>query len=347
MKKILTLLLCSLILGACAPTAQPQPATQTAPATQPQTTALPTTTTSPAGKASVSIRLPVGYIPNIQFAPLYVAIHKGYYAQAGLDVTLDYSTEIDSVALVGTNNLQFAIASGDQVLPARAQGIPVVYVMAWYQGYPVGIASKPDQNIHAPKDLAGKKIGIPILSGASYIGLRALLSAGGLTEKDVTLDTVGFNQVEALTANREQAVVVYVTNEPIIMQSQGIAVNVLRVNDYLKLVSNGLITNETTLKQNPDLVKRMVQATLRGIQDTIANPAEAYEISKAYVPTLAQADPKVNQAILSASIDLWKAPRLGYSDPQAWQNMEKVQQDMGLLAKPIDINQAFTNQFIP
>lgn len=335
MKRVNFFIFSALLLAACTSLATPQVNTS------------PTAATSANGISLVHVRLPVGYIPNIQFAPLYVAIDKGYFKQAGLDVTLDYSTEIDNVTLVGTNNLQFAIASGDQILPARAQGIPVVYVMAWYQGYPVGIASKTAQGIKAPKDLAGKKIGIPILSGASYIGFRALLNAGGLTEKDVFLETVGFNQVETLTTDREQAIVIYVTNEPIVLQSQGTTVNVLRVSDYIKLVSNGLITNETTIKDNPDLVKHMVQAILHGLQDTINNPDEAYQISKNYIPTLAQADPKVNQDILLASIDLWKTHRLGFSDPQAWQNMQKVQQDIGLLAKPLDINQAFTNQFIP
>lgn len=335
MKRVNFFIFSALLLAACTSLATPQVNTS------------PTAATSANRNSLVQVRLPVGYIPNIQFAPLYVAIDKGYFKQAGLDVTLDYSTEIDNVTLVGTNNLQFAIASGDQILPARAQGIPVVYVMAWYQGYPVGIASKTAQGIKAPKDLAGKKIGIPILSGASYIGFRALLNAGGLTEKDVSLETVGFNQVETLTTDREQAIVIYVTNEPIVLQSQGTTVNVLRVSDYIKLVSNGLITNETTIKDNPDLVKHMVQAILHGLQDTINNPDEAYQISKNYIPTLAQADPKVNQDILLASIDLWKTQRLGFSDPQAWQNMQKVQQDIGLLAKPLDINQAFTNQFIP
>jgi NitT/TauT family transport system substrate-binding protein len=335
MKRVNFFIFSALLLAACTSLATPQVNTS------------PTAATSANRNSLVHVRLPVGYIPNIQFAPLYVAIDKGYFKQAGLDVTLDYSTEIDNVTLVGTNNLQFAIASGDQILPARAQGIPVVYVMAWYQGYPVGIASKTAQGIKAPKDLAGKKIGIPILSGASYIGFRALLNAGGLTEKDVSLETVGFNQVETLTTDREQAIVIYVTNEPIVLQSQGTTVNVLRVSDYIKLVSNGLITNETTIKDNPDLVKHMVQAILHGLQDTINNPDEAYQISKNYIPTLAQADPKVNQDILLASIDLWKTQRLGFSDPQAWQNMQKVQQDIGLLAKPLDINQAFTNQFIP
>ncbi len=320
-------------------TAKPTLTSPAAPATS--------TAASATGVATVQIRLPVGYIPNIQFAPLYVAIDKGYYRQAGLDVSIDYSFETDSLTLVGANQLKFAVVSGEQVLLARAQGLPVVYVAAWYQDYPVGVVSKTSQNILTPKDLAGKRIGIPVLSGASYIGFRALLSAGGLQEKDVTLDVIGFNQVEALAADKEQAAVIYVPNEPTVLKSQGFDVNVIRVADYLKLVGNGLITNETTLAQDPDLVKRMVQATLHGLQDTIANPDEAYTISLKYVENLAQADTKVQKEVLATSIDLWKTSRSGYSDPQAWVNMQKVLLDMKLISAPLDLSKAYSNAFVP
>lgn len=294
----------------------------------------------------IHIRLPMGYIPNVQYTPFYSAVELGHYADAGIEIEFDYSFETDGVALVASNELQFAVVSGEQVLLAREQGLPVVYVMAWYNNFPVGIVSKAEQGIETPEDLAGKRIGIPGLFGASYVGLRALLAAGGLEESDVTLESIGFNQVEALVADQVDAAVIYVANEPVQLDAMGYEVNVIPASDYMQLVSNGLLTNEQTIKDDPDLVRRMVQATLGGIRYTATHTTPAFEISKKYVEGLAGADTHVQWQVLEQSVMLYKKDDLGFSDVQAWENMQQVLLDMAMLSEPLDLEAAFTNEFV-
>lgn len=293
------------------------------------------------------LTLAMGYRPDIQFAPLYVSDAKGYFRQAGLDVSFQHMDENQAAALVGAGQLQFAVVSGEQVLLARAQGLPIVYVAAWYQRYPVSVIAKSEQDILSPADLQGKRIGLPGLYGASYIGLRALLHAGGLSEADVHLESIGYTQAEALATDRVQAAVVYIANEPLKLRAEGYDLTELRVADYVHLTGNGLITNEKMITENPALVRKMVLAFLKGLEYAMNHPDEAYEISKGYVENLAQADESLQKQVLAASIELWRAERLGYSDPQAWENMQDILLEMGLLTAPLDLNQAFTNDFLP
>jgi NitT/TauT family transport system substrate-binding protein len=306
-----------------------------------------TPTAQPTVKPLTHIKVPMGYIPNVQYAPFYVAVDRGYFKDAGLEIEFDYSFETDGAALVGANKLQFALVSGEQVLLARSQGLPIVYVTAWYQQYPVSIISMSDKNIKAPQDLRGKKIGLPGLFGANYVGLRALLYAAGIQESDVTLDSIGFTQVEALAAGREDVVDGYAANEPVILRSKGYAINEIRVSDFVQLASNGIITNETTIAENPELVRAFVAAFLHGLQDTIDDPDAAYDISKKYVENLAQADPLVQKQVLGTSIEQWRAPILGKSNPAAWENMQKVLLDMKMYTTAVDLTKAFTNDFLP
>ncbi len=299
----------------------------------------------------VEIRLPVGYIPNVQFLPLYVMLEKGFAQEQGLRVTIEHNVrETDSVALVGAGELAFAVVSGEQVLLARAQGMPVVYVAAWYQKYPVSVIATAEQGIQTVADLKGKTIGLPGPFGANYIGLQALLASAGLSNADVTLSSIGFAQVEALVADQVQAVVGYATNEPIQLRARGYSIQELRVADFVSLCSNGIITNETTLRENPDMVKRLVKAFLQGLEYTVAHPDESFEIGKKYIDglaTLSEAEQAIQKEVLQVSIEFWKAPRLGFSEEQAWQNMHDSLLTIGLLSAPLDWKSAFTNQFIP
>lgn len=294
-----------------------------------------------------SFRLPMGFIPNVQYAPFYVADARGYFQEAGLEVTFDYSTETDGVALVGSGELPFTLASGEQVLLAREQSAPVVYVLAWWQDFPVAVAARKDQAVKGPQDLAGMEIGIPGRFGASYIGYQALMFAAGLSPEDAQLDAIGFNQVEALATGQNEAAVVYANNEPIQLEAQGYEVDVIRVSDYVQLASNGLVTNEETLSERPDLVRAMVGAILRGLEDTIEDPEAAYDICEEYVEGLGEADRSVQMEVLRTSIEFWRADRLGYSEATAWENMQEVLLRMELLSEPMNLNGAYTNEFLP
>lgn len=293
------------------------------------------------------IKLPMGYIPNIQYAPFYVAVDKGYFTEEGIEIEFDYSFETDGVALTGAGEIPFTVASGEQVLLARSQGLPVVYAFAWYQQFPISIISAPELNINEPADLRGKKIGLPGLFGANYIGAQALLFSAGVTPSEVTFDAIGFNQVEAYASGNSDIVVGYAANEPIVLRSQNFDLTELRVADYVELTANGIVTNEETIANEPELVRSMGHALARGIEDAIANPEEAYNVSLKFVENLKDQDKDVQMQVLNTSIEFWETERIGFSNPEAWENMNDLLVKMQMIPEPIDLNKAFTNEFIP
>ncbi len=302
-----------------------------------------TTATTPESDELTSIRLPMGFVADPQYAPFYVADSRGYYADEGLAIEFDYSFETDGIALVGAGELPLAIVSGDQVILARAQELPVVYVLEWFQRYPIAIVSKDSAGIETTDDLVGRNVGLPGFFGASYVGLVGLLSANGLTLEDIDANDIGFNQVESLVTGQSEAVVGYINNEPIQLTGRGETVNVISVADSIDMVANGIISNEQTIAENPELVQAFVRATLRGLADTIADPAAAYEISKQYVEGLD--DSRI--PVLEASIPLWTADILGITDPASWTQTQDILMQMNFLDAPLpDLEAAFTNRFI-
>jgi NitT/TauT family transport system substrate-binding protein len=307
-------------------------------------------TPAAAAKASPTslqtIRLPMGYIPNVQFAPFYVASDKGYFSEEGIRIDFDYRFETDGVALTGAGEIPFSVVSGEQVLLARAQGLPVIYVMAWWHGYPVAVSALEKSGIRTVSDLRGRKVGIPVLAGASYIGFRALLNAADVAEDELTLEVIGYNQVEALATGQVDAAVVYASNEPIQLAARGYQVTTIRVADYVDLASNGLLSNEKTVQTDPDLVRGMIRAILRGVQDVVADPEAAYQVCRKYVEGLAENDP-VQQQVLRATLVYWESSHPGRSDEAAWQNMDSTLRSMGLLTGAPDVTRAFTNDFLP
>ena len=290
------------------------------------------------------VTLAMGYIPNVQFAPFYIALDKGYFKQEGLEIEFNYGFETDIVALLAKNELQFGIASGEQVILARSKDLPIVNFFNWYQRFPVCITSLAEKNIEKPVDLIGKTVGIPAVQGASYIGWQALLQKNNLNEQEIQLEVIGYTQTASLTEDKVDAAVCYRMNEPIQLEKSGYQVNNIEIADYSNLVSNGLLSNEKTIKENPQLIQKFTNAFLQGLKDTINNPDEAFIISKKYIPEMKEEE--IQKAVLEESIIFWQTEKLGWHNPEQWQQSVELLKEFGLIEKKPAIESLFTNQFI-
>ncbi|MBP8242837.1 MAG: ABC transporter substrate-binding protein [Thermoflexales bacterium] len=299
----------------------------------------------PAGPTVV--RLPMGYIPNAQYAPFYVAVEKGYFAAEGIQIDFDYKFETDGVKLVGANALPFAVVSGEQVVLARAQGLPVKYVAQWYHTFPVAVFSLASSGIRTPADLKGKRIGLAGFFGATYVGWRAFLAANGLSEADVKQEAIGFTQREAVQQGKVDAAVGYVNNEPVALAESGFPVTVFVVGEKVNLVANGLLTNEETIRTKPALVRGMNKALLRGVADTIKDPDAALAVATKYVEGLKVDDP-VQRKVMLATVEMMKTSgKQGASSVAAWEATQATLLAMGQIQKPLEAGAYFTNEFLP
>lgn len=298
-----------------------------------------------------SVTLFMSYIPSVQFAPVYVAAEKGYFADEGINITFENNLdESNGVERLANDNLQFGLISGEQVVLARANERPVVYVYEWFHRFPVGIVSAADLDITEPTDLVDRVVGIPGPFGASYIGLRALLAAGDLAESDLgELRPIGFAAPENICQGEVEASVVYIANEPLTIETDCFPVNVIEVSDYATLVSNGLVTNEKTIRENPYLVRAMVRALQRGVADVIADPDAAFDIVvPEYVPDLPEDQYETQRQVLYNTVELWKSDNLGYTTADAWEQTQSILLEAELLNAPLDnLEAAYTTEFLP
>ncbi|NLV73386.1 MAG: ABC transporter substrate-binding protein [Chloroflexi bacterium] len=306
--------------------------------------AAPTPVPEPSARV---VKIAMGFIPNVQFTPFYVAIERGYFADEGLVVELDYGMETDLLQQVGSGALEFAVASGDQVIIARASGMPVRYVANWYRRFPVCIVSLAEAGITSPSALAGKTVGTPAMQGASYIGWEAFVRENNLVADAVKLQVIGYTQLASLVEGRVDAAICYAMNEPVQLEAQGEAIDVLYLDQYTALVSNGIITSDKLIADDPELVARVVRAFTRGLADTIADPQAAMLATRRAIPEMDDEAAILQMAVLQECINFWQGTPLGSSDPQAWQESVTLLQDLGMLSAPLDPEQLYTNQFVP
>jgi NitT/TauT family transport system substrate-binding protein len=267
----------------------------------------PTTTgDATAGPEMRAVRLLLGYQPDVQFAPFYVAQQEGFYADAGLEVTIEHRDAPDVQRLVADGDAEFGVADATDVMIARTNGIPIRYVSTLYQRFPVALIGPAGEVPTDPAELAGLAIGTPGMFGSSWHALLALLDAGGLTADDVTIrEYPQFNQVDGLSNGDVDLITGFRNNEPLRLEARGVAVDLLTVDDVAPLPGPGVIVGDELLGAEPELVRAFARATAAAQSAVIEDPEVGFAAAEAEVPSIAE-DPEVARAVLDATIELWR-----------------------------------------
>ena len=322
-----------------------------------QPTSIPSTCCQPSA-IPVPLKVGLGYIPSVQFAPFYYAQQQGYYDDVGLEVTFENKIDPDLVTLVGQGALDIGVADGTSVIPAVSQGIPIRYVATIYGTFPSIVFAKASSGIATAADLAGRKIGIPGKYGSSWIMLQALLSSVGLTPDDVTVvEYPDYGQGVAVQQGVVDAATGFANNEPVQLAIgshtppvAGEEVVVLHVDDVVALPGPGLIAGVATLDSKVDAVAAFIAATLRAMTEIAADPEVGLDAAIAAVPELAN-QRETQESILAATIAIWSSPAgggaFGGIDVAGWADSITLMTGMGLVPNPVTVNDLVRADLLP
>ena len=282
------------------------------------------------------------YQPDIQFAPVYVAAQEGYFADAGLDVTIRHhgaSESLFGALQAGTENVVFA--GGDEMMQARSQGVDVVNIATIYQQYPAAILVPSGSSIQTAADLKGHSVGLPGEYGESWFALLLILQQAGLTVNDVNVVSIGYTQLAALMGGKVDTVVGFTNNDAIRFQQAGFPVRAIGLTG---LIGAGLGTSAATLASSAPALKAMWGAIAKAMQVCVDDPQKALADSTKYVPGLDQsANAATALATLQATTPLYGATAsFGHQDTATWASMATFMASAGLLTGTVAATDAYT-----
>lgn len=303
---------------------------------------------APAGTLTIGLT----YVPNVQFAPFYIAAEKGYFEQAALHVTLRHHStneQLFSAANQGREDLVYA--GGDEAAQADGEGSKLTSVAQFYHEYPVALFATKDSGITDAASLRGRKIGVPGKYGETWFGLLSILKDAGLTEKDVTVQPIGYTQQSALQTGKVDAVMGYTNGDGVQFQQAGIdTVTIAAGGSETRLIGPSLIATDAALKKKEAPIRKALAALARGAEYMRAHPKDAVNISKKYVTNLDDPAAEKNAlATVEASAKLYKTAgdRVDLAnDSAAWGRMLAFLPEAGIAKKLPAGQKAYTNECV-
>ncbi|MBI2708513.1 MAG: ABC transporter substrate-binding protein [Actinobacteria bacterium] len=304
---------------------------------------------SSAGLRRLTVAL--DWTPNTNHSGVYLAKARGWYRDAGLDVKIVSPGDAGSLQLLGTGKADVAFTTQEEIIPARAEGVPVVAISSVIQHNTSSLVALRRSGITRPRDLEGKTYG-------GYGGqlekalVRTLVSCDGGDPSKVRFTEVG-NVDYRVGMQRGDYDFVWIFDawDGIrYTQIDKLPVTTIPFIRYTRCIPDWytpmLATSEKALTKDRSALRAFMAATVRGYQAAIADPGAAAGALLKAVPEL---DPRLVQA--SAR---YLAPRYaddpgrwGRQDAAVWRRMAAFLRTSGLLRRDIDVSRAFTNDLLP
>ena len=296
------------------------------------------------------LKLVLDWTPNTNHTGLYVAMDKGYYKDAGIELEIVQPPEDGAEVLVASGKADFGISFQDTMAGALSKDspLPIKAVAAITQHNTSGIMSRKGDGITTPKGLEGKKYATWDLPIEKAILKNVVEKDGGDFAKVELIPSTVTDEVSALSTKQIDAVWVYYGWAGISAKEKGFDFDYFAfkdINPTFDYYTPVLITNDDMIKNNSDTVKKFLEATKKGYEFAAGNPQDAAEILLKYAPEIDSKLANASQEYLSTCyID--KDIPWGYIDSERWKNFYRWINDNNLLEHRIDEGAGLDNEFI-
>ena len=299
---------------------------------------------------STSVVVGLTYIPNVQFAPAYVAVSEGIFTDNGVDASVRHHGSDEGLftaLLAGEEDV--VIASGDEAAVASTQGMDLVSIGSYYRDYPGTVIVRDDSPIQSLADLKGATIGIPGEYGSNWYATLAALQGAGLTLADVTVSSIGYTQQAALTQGDVDAVVGFSNNDLVQMRLAGQDVRSIDLPDDAPLIGASIITTRAWAASHADEARGVVASLGAAMEAIHQRPDAAIEATMAQTGTDSGAEAAA-RAVLEATDPLWvdqSGSANTAQDLERWGMMADFLRQINAVTTDIDVSAAVTNDYAP
>jgi NitT/TauT family transport system substrate-binding protein len=302
-----------------------------------------------APKALTDVTVQLKWIHQAQFAGLYVAQEKGYFAEEGFNVGfLEGGQGIDSAQALISGKADFAVITPEDILIRRSQGADIVAIAAIYRRSAVVYLSLPGTGIIRPSDFAGKTATVTGHDGAVRdleFQFRALIKKMGVDSDTLRYVPYDPDYTDFIQGDTD-ITAAFLTSGVIKLRQKGYLPNIIWPGDYgIHFYSDTLATTETMIARHPERVTGFVRACLKGWAEAIGNPEYAVSVSLKNAKT---PDAWFQTAMMDAQsplIHTGSGP-IGWMEPDIWQGMYQVMMTQGLISEPLDVRNAYSMAFL-